>query len=93
MALEEILTRLEGKLDRVDGRLGGVDVILAKQTEQLGEHMRRTSLAESRLDHIQLEVDPLTRAHAMWSGVGKAVAVLGVIAGIVEGIIRIALRH
>lgn len=88
MATEDLLNRLETKLDTIGTRLGRVDVTLATQAEQLGEHMRRTEIAEGHLDRLQLEVNPLTKAHHMWTGVGKAVTILGVIAGIAEVVIR-----
>lgn len=89
----ETLLRIEVKIDRIDDRLGGIDVTLARQSEQLGEHMRRTEAAERNLLHLQTEIKPLAKAHAAWSGVGKAVTVLATSLGIISAAIRLLGRH
>jgi hypothetical protein len=84
---------LEEKFDRfserVAERLGNIDVTLAHQASSLREHMRRTDLLEREQKEIRKDVKPLTRAHHMWAGVGKATAVIGTLLGVVAGILKV----
>jgi hypothetical protein len=73
----DIIQRIEEKLDKVGERVSNVDVTLARQAVSLEEHMRRTALLEQRTEQLTVELKPLTRAHNMWSGVGKALAIIG----------------
>ena len=70
------------KLERVSDTLNGINTVLAQQTAQLGEHMRRTEAAEKRLEILHTEMDPLKKHVSQWSGIGKALAVLATAAGI-----------
>lgn len=72
--------RFEDKLDALVAAYAEQKAVLAamavdvqENKEDLKEHMRRTSNVEQR-------VSPLERHVAMWSGVGKAVAILGTVA-------------
>lgn len=87
------LLRLEGKIDRIGDRISSVDVTLAKQSEQLGEHMRRTALAEANLESVREELEPLKKAHAMWSGVGKALTVLAAAGSAVATAVKLFAHH
>lgn len=76
------LGRIEEKIDHLTERMSSVDVTLARQHVTLSEHMRRTEASEARLEKLEVEMQPLTRAHFMWAGVGKLLAVLGTIAAV-----------
>ena len=89
----ETLTRIESKIDRIDCRQGEMNVTLARQAEQLGEHMRRTELAERNLAHLQVELKPLTKAHSAWIGVGKGLTVLATSLGIIAAALRLLGHH
>ena len=45
------------KLIKIDSRLSSVDITLAKQHEQLAEHMRRTALAEESIKYVNRHVN------------------------------------
>jgi hypothetical protein len=83
------LARIEDKLDKVVERLGDVDITLVRQADQLGEHMRRTELAEKGLSTLHAEVRPLTKAHHMWVGVGKGLAILGTLGGVIGALLKL----
>lgn len=44
------------KLDRIDSRVGNIDVTLGKQHEQLVEHIKRTKQNEDQITHINKHV-------------------------------------
>lgn len=48
----------------------------------LAEHMRRTAAAEDRLAMVEDRVLEFLRHQAAWAGAGKALTVLGTVAGI-----------
>lgn len=73
------------RLDRITADLTEIKVTLAKQEANLAEHMRRTDLAETRVDHAQEQVAELrtfvheVRTHikgVKWAG-GALVAAVG----------------
>ncbi len=59
-----------------------VRVSQAEHGTQLKEHMRRTDLAEARLDLLQKEVEPLKAHTAVFAALGKALGLLGTGVGI-----------
>lgn len=69
--------RILDKLDKLDDRLNNIDKTLVKQEENLAEHMRRTDLLEKKFEPVEDHVKHVT-------GIGKAIAFIGVIAGIVK---------
>lgn len=80
---------LSAKLDRQGDALASIDKILARQEENLKEHMRRTEVAEKRLDLFQSELAPLKAHVAGWSAVGKALAIIGTLVGIAVGVAKL----
>lgn len=70
--------KLRDWLDRADRRLDRIE-------QQLAEHMRRTAANEQHLDMLQAEFEPIKSHVAAWGGVGKAITVLGGLAGIAAG--------
>lgn len=71
--IEEKLDALVAAYARQEALLEGMGEDVRQNKEDLREHMRRTANVEER-------VSPLERHVAMWSGVGKAVAILGTVA-------------
>lgn len=79
---------LTERLDRVDARLGGIEIVQGKQHENLLEHMRRTDLLERRDREIAEALVPIAQhvdrvkfigiiVAAVMSAVGLAVGVAG----------------
>lgn len=50
MLVVDALNRMDGKLDKLDDRLDGVDKTLIEQKGILDEHVRRTDLLEQKLE-------------------------------------------
>jgi len=76
------INRLEVKVDKVLERVGNIDVTLAAQHESLKDHIRRTELLEG-------EIEPIKKHVAMVGGAMKALGVLALLAGIVEGTVEL----
>jgi hypothetical protein len=64
--MDERINRLEDKLDRMDGRLDKMAVILAKNTELLDIHIKRTDLLEDYLrdEIVARDLNPI-KEHVM----------------------------
>ena len=83
--MDNRLARIEDKLDKVVEKIGSIDVTMARNTEQLAEHMRRTELLEE-------EVKPISTHVANLKGVTKLLAILALLAGVIEGAVAL-LEH
>lgn len=77
--MKEILDRLESKLDGLREELVENTVQTALNTAHLAEHMRRTDILEKDHADTKSRIAPLEKHINMWSGVGKAVAILGTV--------------
>ena len=86
----DAMERLESKVDGLVEGMQDLKVTAGVQAQQLAEHMRRTDLLEQAQALTVRELKPLTRAHFMWSGVGKALAVLGTLVGVLEAVAALA---
>lgn len=51
--MEKKLDKIEGKIDKLIDQVNEVNVTLAKNTESLILHEKRTDLAEQRIAHIE----------------------------------------
>lgn len=51
--LNKVDSKLDKKLESIDSHLSDIDIKLAVQSEQLGEHMRRTELLEERVAPLE----------------------------------------
>lgn len=86
MEVMKKLDKLEQKLDQIDDRLSNIDVTLASQAIDLKHHIRRTDLAEERMEHIETQLEPIKKHVAMINGafkfIGFTVSALGAVAAI-----------
>lgn len=82
MSPDDLLKRLETKIDKVGDDLGEVK-------GDLREHMRRTAANEEGLALLRAEVEPLKAHVAMWLGAWKVVVVVGALAGSVVSLIKL----
>lgn len=82
---DDKLIRIENKIDRLDEKLGTVNVILASQHESLKDHIRRTEILEEA-------IIPLKKHDHMRSGAIKSILFAASILAAVEAVIVI-LNH
>lgn len=79
------MTRIEDKLEKIEGHIGTQAVTLERLTVSVEEHVRRTNLLESK-------VEPLEKHVSMMNGALRLISILGVVAAIAEAIV-IATGH
>jgi hypothetical protein len=74
--------------DKIIELLMEIKVELGKNTENLKEHMRRTEIAESRLDGVEKSIAPIVGKIAQAEGVLKFIGVVSAVVSIIAGIIK-----
>jgi len=95
----EFRQEIRGDLRHVRDRMSNIDSTQVKQQVILEEHIRRTEVNEralelmrdnhsSDINKLNTKIEPLEKHVAMWGGVGKAVAILGVVASIVAAALK-----
>lgn len=57
--MKELLNRVIVQLDKLDDKLDSVDKTIIKQEENLREHMRRTEIAEKRIENLSEDLEPI----------------------------------
>lgn len=80
--MEKRFDRIEEKLDEVKDELSTTNIILAKNTESLEYHIKRTDLLESKVSHIDGHVK-------MMQGASKVVGALLALASLTWVVINI----
>lgn len=56
---KELLLKLHDKIDEIKDGMKSIEIVQVKQNSALEEHIRRTEIAENRLDVIESEVKPI----------------------------------
>lgn len=84
--------RLYEILDKISEDISDLKVTVAKQEENIKEHIRRTELAEENLDMIRNEIKPLKEHVIAINGVLKTIGIISVIIGSGAGFFEIAQR-
>lgn len=59
----ELIIMLHDKVDEVKDRIHSIDITVAQQQINLSDHMKRTALAEERLDTFEERVLPALDAY------------------------------
>lgn len=81
--------RLEEKIDRISSKIEIINVTLAKQEENIKEHIRRTDIVEANLELLRSEFRPVQKQAIKAEGIIKFISVCAVIITIGVGIIEI----
>jgi hypothetical protein len=72
------LKRLETKIDQIGDKMSSIDITLAVLTESVVHHVKRTDILEAK-------IEPLDKHVAMVNGALKALGVIALILGLIEG--------
>lgn len=80
---------LRDLLSGIRADIAEMQITLAKQSVILEEHIRRTTVSEERLDILQREVEPLKMHVAVWGVLGKILAGLATIGGLVLTVMKL----
>lgn len=78
------MDRVLDKLDKIDDRLGIMDVTLVRNTASLEEHIRRTNLLEQAQKELKDSVKPLIKVHTVVYGICKIIAGAAVLGGLIK---------
>jgi chromosome segregation ATPase len=89
MTDKKLLEKLDEKLDKVEERLSAIDITLAKNTQSLDEHIRRTELAEEAIIIIKDELKPIQKHVTQVHTVLQAIGFISILVSIVVGIVKI----
>lgn len=68
------MDKLLAKLEKIDQHLGSIDITLAKQSEQLSEHMRRSLANEEAVQVIKTELKEVQSFSSNLKFLGKFLA-------------------
>ena len=83
---ENRLDRLEAKIDKIAEAVASVDRTLERNTTSLEFHVKRTDLAEQRIEQVAESLRPIEQHVAMVQGALKlltmGLAVIGTLAGL-----------
>lgn len=87
--MQEQLDKIEEKLDKVESKLSDIDVTLAKQAKDLEHHIYRTDLAETNIELLRAEMQPVKKHVALMDASLKVIGAIASIATFIVGVIRI----
>lgn len=86
MSYDKDMSRVADKLDRIDERLDGMSSEQVRQGSVLAEHIRRTAVAEARLDLLHKELAPVKLHVATVAALAKVIGVVGTLVALALGI-------
>jgi hypothetical protein len=87
--MQEQLDKIEEKVDRIEEKISNIDITLAKQAKDLEHHIYRTDLAESNIEMLRSEIQPVKKHVALMDASLKVIGAIASIATFVLGIIRL----
>jgi archaellum component FlaC len=87
--MQEQLDKIEEKVDRIEEKISSIDITLAKQSKDLEHHIYRTDLAESNIEMLRSEIQPVKKHVALMDASLKVIGAIASIATFVLGIIRL----
>lgn len=79
-------------LDKISEDISELKVTSAKQEENIKEHIRRTELAETNLEMLRQEIQPLKDHVVAINGVLKIIGTISVVIGSAAGFFEIFQR-
>jgi len=86
--LEELLTRLDGRQEKMIHRQEAMNVTLVRQQASLEEHMRRTAANEESLALMKEAMSKLRNDSVTWPFLGKIFSAIIPLAGTIIGILK-----
>lgn len=79
---ERELDRIHSTLETIRDRLSDMNITIAKQEENLKEHMRRTDQNENMIKSLETSIEPIKKHVSMVEGALKLVGLVASIAAI-----------
>jgi hypothetical protein len=68
---KELLLKLHDKVDTISDKIKDIEIVQIKHEENLKEHLRRSELAELRIEFIEGEVKPMLQGVSFLKAVAK----------------------
>jgi predicted nucleic acid-binding Zn-ribbon protein len=87
--MQEQLDKIEEKVDRIEEKISNIDITLAKQAKDLEHHIYRTDLAESNIELLRSEIEPVKKHVALMDASLKVIGAIATISTFVLGVIRL----
>jgi len=87
--MREQLDKIEEKVDRIESKISNIDVTLAKQAKDLEHHIYRTDLAESNIELLRTEMQPVKKHVALMDAGLKIIGALSSIFMFIMGVIEV----
>lgn len=69
----ELLLNLHEKMDLVKDKLNDIQIVQVKQQASLDEHIKRTGLAEERIEFLEDDIKPLLQGASFLKTIAKLV--------------------
>jgi predicted nucleic acid-binding Zn-ribbon protein len=87
--MSDQLKKIEEKLDKVEEKISSIDVTLAKQAKDLEHHIYRTDLAESNIELLRAEMQPVKKHVALMDASLKVVGAISSAAMFILGVAKL----
>lgn len=88
--MKELIASNTARLIKIEEKLGTMGEQLAVYNAHLGEHMRRTELAEKSIVALSDSMKPIQKHVTYIEGVLKFLGLLSLLSGMTVGILKIA---
>lgn len=85
---QELLLKIDTKIDEIKEKLNDHEIILTKQQNNIEEHMRRTDIAEERLENFEKEVKPILEGISGLKTLAKVISFVSVLAYSISRLFR-----
>jgi archaellum component FlaC len=86
--MDDLLNRLENKIDKLDERLDSIDRTLIAQKSSLDHHIYRTELAEENIELLRKDMKPVQNHVQFVKNVMKFLVGVGAIITFVIGLLE-----
>ncbi len=74
---KELLLRLHDKVDSIKNKITDIEIVQVKHEANLQEHLRRSELAETRMELIEDEVKPILQGLSFLKVLAKIGTTIG----------------
>lgn len=85
---QEMLLKIDTKIDEIKEKLSDHEIILAKQEANIQEHMRRTEVSEKRLEKFEQDVKPVLEGISVFKTIAKIASVVSAVVYSISRIFR-----
>lgn len=91
MDIKDLADLLVNRLDKLDEKVEDARTTLAGQARDIAHHIRRTDALETRVEQVSAELVPVRDSISRAKGALALVGGLATLAGLILGVLKIAL--